>query len=141
MTPENRQSLKCAMNSGIDYILARQEDAGSWVDWQLPPGESRPWTTAFVGFKLASLPQCLDRNIVPSIRRAAQWLLYHKFDDEGWGYNSFVGSDADSTAYAILFLSRCGESVPEASCLRLRAFQRPDGGFSTYLPQDSPSSW
>jgi squalene cyclase len=141
MTLEDRQLLKHTLLSGVTYILSRQDDDGSWVDWRLPPGESRPWTTAFVGCKLGSLPEHLNPNITPSIHTAARWLLHSKFDDGGWGYNPLVGSDADSTAYAILFLSQLGESIPEASYTRLREFQRPDGGFSTYLPQDSPNSW
>jgi squalene cyclase len=141
MTPEKRQSLEWALNSGITYILSRQEDDGSWVDWQLPPGESRAWTTAFVGCKLVSLQQCLCRNIAPLIRRAAEWLLHNISDDKGWGYNSLVGSDADSTAHAILLLSQCAEPVPDESYRHLQQFQRPDGGFSTYLPQNGPSSW
>jgi hypothetical protein len=140
MTSEDQQLLKHTLISGAAYILSRQDDDGSWVDWQLPPGESRLWTTAFVGCKLRSL-EYLNQHITPSIRTAARWLLRKRLDDGGWGYNSLVGSDADSTAYAILLLSQSAEPIPEASYMRLREFQRSDGGFSTYLPDDSPNSW
>lgn len=141
MTSDDLQAMERALSSAHAYILARQAANGSWVDWQLPPGESRPWTTAFVGYKLASLEKRAEAGIARSTRRAAQWLLCNRFSDEGWGYNSLVGSDADSTAHAILLLAECGEPVPEASYLHLRKFQRSDGGFSTYLPQNGPSSW
>jgi len=141
MTSEDKQLLKHTLISGVAYILSRQDDDGSWVDWQLPPGESRLWTTAFVGCKLRSLPEHLNPNIAPSIHTAARWLLHNRCDDGGWGYNPLVGSDADSTAYAILLLSQSAEPIPEASYTRLREFQGSDGGFSTYLPYDNPNSW
>jgi squalene cyclase len=141
MTSEDQELLQHTLTSGTAYIMSRQDDDGSWVDWQLPPGESRLWTTAFVGYKLRSLPEHLNRNVAPSIRAAARWLVDNRFDDDGWGYNHLVGSDADSTAYAILLLSQSGEPIPETSYARLREFQRSDGGFSTYLPHDSPNSW
>jgi squalene cyclase len=141
MTSDDQQLLRHTLIAGVAYILSRQDDDGSWVDWQLPPGESRLWTTAFVGCKLRALPEYLNPNITPSIRTAARWLLHNRFDDGGWGYNPLVGSDADSTAYAILLLSQSAEPIPEASYTRLREFQRADGGFSTYLPHDSLNSW
>jgi squalene cyclase len=137
----DEELLQRTLISGAAYILSLQDDDGSWVDWQLPPGESRPWTTAFVGYNLRFLPELLNLNVTPSIHAAARWLLRNTFDDGGWGYNELVGSDADSTAYAILLLSQSGEPIPESGYARLREFQTPDGGFSTYLPQDCLNSW
>ena len=141
MTSEDHQLLQHTLMAGVAYILSRQDDDGSWVDWQLPPGESRLWTTAFVGYKLRSLPEYLNPTIARSIHTAARWLSHNRFDDGGWGYNPAVGSDADSTAYAILLLSQSAEAIPKASYTHLRGFQRSDGGFSTYFPDDNPNSW
>lgn len=136
-----RERLQHAFERALVYITSLQEADGSWVDWRLPPGESRPWTTAFVGYKLASLPGSPSRNVAPSLEAAAHWLLKNQFDDGGWGYNALAGSDADTTAYAILLLSSSDYSVPEHSYARLLEFQRADGGFATYLPDAVESSW
>jgi squalene cyclase len=141
MMSVNRKRLQDAIAFGAGYLVSRQNDDGSWVDWELPPGESRPWTTAFVGHKVLSLPKLSNAEVASSIQAAAQWILRNQFDDGGWGYNHLVGSDADSTAYAILFLSQSGERTSESGYARLKEFQRPDGGFSTYLPKNAQNSW
>jgi squalene cyclase len=77
----------------------------------------------------------------PRFKAAARWLNDNMSADYGWGYNEIVGSDADSTSYAILFLKSAGQQVPDAAYTLLVNFQRPDGGFSTYLPSGEPNSW
>ena len=135
------QSLKQAIGASLEYILTRQLADGSWVDWDLPPGASDIWTTAFVGCKLTSVDIGQNPKVNAAIRAASKWLLSSILDDTGWGYNASVGSDADSTAHAILFLSSQGCKVPLESYARLRQFQSPDGGFSTYCVCGQKSSW
>src|ERR1700722_10729424 len=101
MNCERIKSLERVLGSSLEYILSRQRRDGSWGDWALPPGESSIWTTAFVGCRLTGL--------------AATWLEERIFSDGGWGYNEEVGSDADSTALAILFLASQGKRVSEDS--------------------------
>ena len=64
-----------------------------------------------------------------------------EFAGGGWGYNDSVGPDADSTAYALLFLSSEPVAVPPAGFARLLELQRPDGGFSTYPHDEGLGSW
>lgn len=137
----DKQPLKQAIGASLEYILTRQSDDGSWVDWDLPPGPSDIWTTAFVGCKLTSVDIGQNPKVNSAIRAASKWLLSSVLDDAGWGYNASVGSDADSTAHAILLLSSQRHTVSEDSYARLRQFQCPDGGFSTYCADGQKNSW
>jgi squalene cyclase len=130
-----------AVRAALDYIVAHQSEDGSWVDWSLPMGESDAWTTAYVGFRLGSLAPAFAKVVQAAKRAAAEWLERHVSDDGGWGYNVAAGTDADSTAYAILFLRGEGREVRGGSYDCLRSFQREDGGFSTYHPRNDSDSW
>jgi squalene cyclase len=130
-----------ALAAGLEYILSLQAMDGSWTEWELPPGRSSPWTTAFVGYKLRVLPSHLAKRASAAKQRAAEWLAQAEGTGGGWGYNEIVGPDADSTAFGILFLSSQGRTIQETSYDRLCSFHNNDGGFSTYLPQDSNDSW
>lgn len=134
MTDQARRkaAVKQAIASGLHYILAHQAKEGTWTDWQLPPGESSVWTTAFVGHKLSFLAADLTRVAAAARRAAAVWLRENEFAGGGWGYNKIVGTDADSTAYSILFLASEHDTVSEESYRCLSSFQGSDGGFSTY---------
>src|SRR5438067_1225060 len=118
MTSEPKRCLESAITSAIDYLLTAQGHDGSWVDWMLPPGPSYVWTTAFVGYKLSFLPAHLKERAQRSTRKGSKWILKRMRGDNGWGYNDAVGSDADTTALAILFLSSTGNPVPDG-CSRL----------------------
>jgi hypothetical protein len=133
--------LEQALADGLAYILAHQSADGSWTEWELPPGSSSAWTTAYMGVKLASLPQPLKTRASTHLLAAAQWLLDNQFADGGWGYHPAAGSDADSTACAILFLVATGRQAPQAACSLLTRHQRPDGGFSTYSSGGLSGSW
>jgi squalene-hopene/tetraprenyl-beta-curcumene cyclase len=134
-------SLQETIAAGLDYILSMQAEDGSWTEWALPPGSSSIWTTAYVGYKLRYLPLKLAAIAAPRIAAAARWLSDKEFADCGWGYNEAVGSDADSTSYAILFLASAGLQVPNAAYTLLGNLQCADGGFATYLPICEPDSW
>ena len=136
-----RRALEEGLVAGVDYVLSRQSSEGSWKDWELPPGESRVWTTAFVGYKLGGLSESFKGRSIGARRAASEWLLKSIFPDSGWGYNEAVESDADSTAHAILFLCSEGKRVPKESYRRLSEFQCADGGFSTYIAPGGTGSW
>ena len=141
MIPERRALLRESIASGLDYVLGLQAGDGCWTDWELPPGSSSTWTTAYVGYQLRSLPADDRVRAADPIRLAARWLLGKQFAEGGWGYNEAVEADADSTAYAILLAASAGETPLEEAFTRLVAFQCPDGGFSTYRFQGSRNSW
>lgn len=134
-------ALEQSIAASLDFILALQSANGSWTDWALPPGRSSPWTTAYVGYKLRGLPQHLKAKAAPQILAASQWLLDNAFTDGGWGYNRAVGSDADSTSFAMLYLASAGQPVPGAAYTHLARYQGSDGGFSTYLSGGESNSW
>ncbi len=121
--------------------MGLQSADGSWTDWELPPGNSSIWTTAYIGYKLRLVPTDLKTRTASARRVASEHLLEEVFQDFGWGYNKAVGSDADSTALAVLFLASEGRQAPEPAYSRLRQFQSSDGGFSTYPFQGNPNSW
>jgi squalene cyclase len=139
--PERRSLLRQSIASGLDYVLGLQAGDGCWTDWELPPGSSSTWTTAYVGYQLRSLPADDRVRAADPIRLAARWLLGKQFAEGGWGYNEAVEADADSTAFAILLAASAGETPLEEAFARLVAFQCPDGGFSTYRFQGSRNSW
>jgi Squalene-hopene cyclase C-terminal domain len=132
-------NLAASIEGGLQYLRANQSDSGFWSDWQLPPGESRTWTTAYIGCKLASMPQRYGSSIKDDLIRAQEWLRASEFQNGGWGYAEETGPDADSTSLALLFLHAQGVAV--ASKDQLRLFQQADGGFSTYTRDTSYGSW
>jgi hypothetical protein len=136
-----RENIETAIVRGLGFVLAQQDREGSWTDWALPPGASSEWTTAYVGFRLSGLGAPFRQEVAERLDQAARWLLAHRFADGGWGYNPAVESDADSTALAILFLNASGQSRPREAYDHLRRFQRPDGGFSTFLPDGLADCW
>src|SRR5260370_35156329 len=105
MSSVKKQRLGRALGLSLEYILGRQQTDGSWVDWNLPPGQSCIWTTAYVGYRLKNIPAYLRSRTQAPMRAASNWLLRNMFSDSGWGNSEETGSDADSTALAIWFLS------------------------------------
>jgi hypothetical protein len=128
--------MNTAVEKGLAFLVSRQDAAGFWSDWELPVGSSLMWTTAYVGWRLASCglaPSALDR--------AADWLEASELEGGGWGYAKSTGSDADSTALGILFLHALGRRPPATALGRLLYFSRDDGGFGTYGFEQSFGAW
>ena len=130
-----------SIEAGIHFLLGAQAAQGHWTDWQLPPGHSRMWTTAYTGFRLATLPDPFRQLSLARLDVAAEWLIAAELAGGGWGYNEQVGPDADSTALGILFLHSLGIRPKSLSYDRLRTFQREDGGFATYTHEQSFGAW
>jgi prenyltransferase beta subunit len=141
LSAKRKEAVERSIASSLEYIFLHQSDDGSWVDCQLPPGWSDAWVTAYVGYKLRHVPGRLRRRTADSTLSASKWLLGNQYPDGGWGYNREAGSDADSTAYAILFLASEGIDVQIRSYKLLMEFQCSDGGFSTYLATGRTDSW
>jgi squalene cyclase len=110
---------------------------GLWSDFLTLAGESVYWVTGYVGYALA-------RGVAPQtegekkrlLLRASSRILERQGEDGGWGYGPGVPSDADSTSWCLLFLSKLGTQGAE-SCEKALSFllthQSPlDGGFRTY---------
>jgi hypothetical protein len=122
--------------AGAEFLLSRQSESGCWTDWDLPPGPSSTWTTAYVGLRLAELSGVAD-----ALGAAARLLRDHELDGGAWGYDDRVGCDCDSTAHAVLFLARTGAPAGDAAYVSLLGFQQADGGFSTYAADAGLGSW
>jgi squalene cyclase len=141
MHNNRKKNLERALGLSVEYILSQQHADGSWIDWNLPPGQSSTWTTAYVGCKLTSLTHNLRDRASGATAHASRWLTGKMFPDCGWGYNEQVDSDADSTALAILFLASEGRNVPDSSYALLESFQCEDGGFATFRGRPNLGSW
>jgi squalene cyclase len=119
-----------ALERGAQFLLVNQGRDGLWRDFDTPAGEASLWPTGFIATALHSA--WIGRE---ALERAAQALAVTQNDDGGWGYNEDVPSDADSTAWTLLFLSRMGGH--ESACRRavscLVRHQRAEyGGIATY---------
>jgi hypothetical protein len=139
--PETPAATARALDSAQRFLLKNQSLDGHWSEWELPPGPSDCWTTAYVGYQLATADEPVLRANAAARRAAASWLGRRESEGGGWGYNDRVGADADSTAWALLFL--CAERRPAllAAYQRLTSLQQPDGGFATYPPDAGLGSW
>lgn len=128
--------------TSIAYILDKQDQDGKWVDWRLPPGESDAWVTSYIGYKLSTIsPFFKESKLDSALKTASDWTLNNVLDDGGWGYSKITGSDADSTAYSLLFLLSENREIDEDSFKRLLEFQSEDGGFRTYIKDQPGPTW
>jgi len=118
---------------GISYLLAEQEDRGSWFGrW----GINHVYGT---GAALPGLVECGVPPTDPRLRRAAAWLEEIQNPDGGWGEDgrsyedaAWIGrgpSTASQTAWALIALHALGERTPavERGLAWLVKTQREDG--------------
>jgi hypothetical protein len=123
-------AARAALERSVRFLRANQGGDGLWRDFETPAGEASLWPTGFIGNALASAAIGPD-----ALERAAAALVATQNDDGGWGYNEDVPSDADSTAWVLLFLARMGGS--EDACRRalaclVRHQRGGNGGIATY---------
>lgn len=136
-----------ALARGVRYLVRAQHRAGSWTDFWLPVGTSDAWVTAYVGLALydAAAFALLDRPTrelaADAAHRAAGWLLDQPRPQRGWGYNSTVRPDADTTAHVLSLLARVGLAAPTEAVASLKAHAQPGAGFRTYVRQDPAHQW
>lgn len=131
--PRRRRAQGCVLG-GVRFLLAGQDADGLWRDFTTPAGEASFWPTAVIGEALLGAAPGATAVDRAALDRAARALVAGQQADGGWGYNPSVPADADSTAWALLFLARLGGH--EAPCRRavshLARHQRPSGGVATY---------
>jgi hypothetical protein len=119
-----------AAELGKEYLLSRLAGGLCREFYQLRRGPSIAWTTCCVGSALAKF------DAVPTEMVKAVLALQSR--SGGWSYNALVSPDADSTLRAVQFLRKAGirdEKVLGRAERFVLKHQRPDGGFSTYLPK------
>jgi squalene-hopene/tetraprenyl-beta-curcumene cyclase len=128
-----RRSAASAGRAGVAFLLERQDEDGLWRDFETLAGASADWVTGYVGvhLRLAGAPRS-------HLDRAARALLERQREDGGWGYHEGVPTDADSTAYAGLFLA-CGRWAPPQAAGRVRRclerHRQGGGGVATYAEE------
>ncbi|MFD0410314.1 prenyltransferase/squalene oxidase repeat-containing protein [Kitasatospora sp. NPDC127116] len=143
------------------YLRREQDPAGRWGDFLLLGQQSTSWVTGYVGWNLATVGTAADAPApatadsgapanapaaaypipVNSLAEAADWLVANRAPGAGWGYNGQWPVDVDSTANALLFLTRIGAPEPQRwrpALDWLLSTQRPDGGFTTIV---DPEPW
>jgi hypothetical protein len=128
-----------ALKNATGYLLEKQSPDGTWRDYNMPPGESYAWVTAVVGLALTKPPHFLNSQKV--INHAASALL-DLYTGYGWGYNSSVDCDADSTAWCMRFLSGIGYTFwPGVLQNFCRLHINADGQARTYANPEAFGSW
>jgi hypothetical protein len=142
-TEVSEARIREAIHSGLSYILNRKTNEGNWEDFRLPGlGTSDAWVTAYIGFSLSHLRSIIsDKKLSQSLLTACDWLSGDVNPDFGWGYNDAAGTDADSTAYSILFLDSLGKDIDNRCFTCILNHQQQDGGFSTFVNLDKMDSW
>lgn len=127
------EEIEEALIDGIRYLCFMQREDGSWIDFDLPVGNSDQWVTAYVALALAQAGKALliDQAKVCSSNGAA-WLMRSRPYRAGWGYNKRTGPDTDSTAIAIALLDELYIPVPENDRAFLGEHWQDGEGLSTY---------
>ena len=139
LTRRGLDSSHPAISRGVNYLLSRQEDDGSWYG---------RWGVNYVyGTFLALRGLMYSRAQVagPAIAKAARWLRSVQNQDGGWGescssyrLNKFAPapSSPSQTAWALLGLAAAGdESSPAVArgVEYLLSTQKPDGTWDETL--------
>jgi hypothetical protein len=130
------QAAREALARGVDFVVGRQAQDGAFADFATLAGEADEWTTAYVAEGLREATSAADHGSVAAagaLERAGAWLTQRRRAGAGWGYNQRVPADADSTAWALIFLGTSAPAVERADAeAALRGHQTASGGVSTY---------
>ena len=133
-------AVRDSLGRGAAFLLNGQDADGGWRDFNLRPGVSTSWTTAYVAARVETLT-----DLVPAAAAAAdaaaRFLRDSRVAGGGWAYNARCPPDADSTALALLFLGRREPRPSLKDVAVLAAFQHPDGGFATYRAWRADHGW
>lgn len=128
---QNPLPLKTTIARGVDFLLDQQKSSGAWVDFRLPLGKSDEWVSAYVAYHLCHLPH---RNTDRALNAAAVYLIKRFVTDAGWGHNCISLKDADSSIWAVLFLTN--RNIPCNTAI-LDRFKAASGGIHTYVESDT----
>jgi|SRR3989344_377942 len=113
------------------FLLSGRDSFGLWNDFKSQThGESIDWVSSYIGLSL------LQSGIsISELELTAQSISERQNRGYGgWGYNQKIVPDADSTAFAILFLSNFRYNLDQAKDFLLK-HQKSNGSFGTFLPE------
>lgn len=131
--PLAEKTIDNAIDQGLAFILSVQKQSGAWIDFQLPPGKSDEWVTAYVGYYLSFFDH---KGVEDSFKRAWDFLQIRYRPNTGWGYNVVTPADADSTLWAYLLSTRISGTDHLLLQNLLPQYFLNTGGVSTYLEND-----
>ena len=89
-------SVRAPIARGLRFLANSRRPDGLWEDFMTLAGRSVDWVSGFVCSSIVGLPRHRSLTI-PS----ASALLRRRRRSGGWGYNSGVPEDCDSTAWAL----------------------------------------
>lgn len=126
------KSIDDKIQKAFEFVLSNRNDDGMWYNFLTRNhGESADWVSSFIGLNL------LDSGIEQKeLKATAQSILKRQRNNGGFSYNHKIVPDADSTAFAIRFLSHFGyETEIDMAKNFLKEHQHINGGFRTYQEQ------
>lgn len=95
------------LEQAIKYLLDTRSSSGNWSDFDTLAGQSDEWVTAYIATHLAGIRNTASTN---AARLALRWLHRRRWFSTGWGYNSRVPVDVDSTAWTLQLGARLGQT-------------------------------
>jgi len=138
MSDALHQSATAAVVSACRFLVGRQEPDGFWRDYELPPGPSSEWVTAFVVYALLGARFACTQH--GSLSRALS-ALRSSCRPSGWGYNAAVATDADTTSWVVRSFVRAGAALPVEPVSCLAAYVSPEGGARTFVCGPRYGNW
>ncbi len=131
-SPDLSEKTAYSLEKACSFIRKSLNSKGLWSDFLTLAGESTYWVSGYVGYALAqNITEQKDWLTTGGAALSADQNL-----DGGWGYTYGVPSDADSTSWCLLFLSKLGllsaKNKDSAVNFLLKHQNLSDGGFRTY---------
>lgn len=136
MNDHLQETATDAVRRACRFLEENQDGDGFWRDYELPPGASSEWVTAFVGYALAGTR--LSRS-EPTGRALSA--MRSSCRPTGWGYNAAVATDADTTSWAVRWFARTNTPLPIEPVSCLEAYVGPEGGARTFACGPRYGSW
>ncbi len=128
------EALSKSIQGARKFLVESFNADGLWSDFLTLAGESVFWVSGYVGYSLISFEK--EPEDKKFLRKAAVNILKCQNLDGGWSYGYGVPSDADSTSWCLLFLSKFDDlnrdKLPSALEFLLNNQSPLDGGFRTY---------
>lgn len=126
------EDLIQAREAGIRFLINGRSANGLWYDFHTLAGASNEWVSAYVAYSLATAGSSTGIAVAS---RTLHKLLWRGFWRRGWGYNTLVPPDADSTTWLINLSAALGQTRHWRIKRAIRFLQEhisPDGGIATY---------
>lgn len=128
--------INSAIEAALNFLTNNRNSEGRWEDFQLAPGCSDEWVTAYVGSAIANLSTPQTTTIALQAWRT----LINRQSFPGWGYNGLTPKDADSTLWALKLASAVGCANWQQAKLAnefLNQHLHPNGGIATYADEQA----